>query len=186
MERPRRRWEDNIEMDLREVRYDDRDWIRIHLAHDRERWWAYVLQLLKSSNVKKNNHESVMVATEIIAVEKYGYNYSDFLLLQDMLLTEVVYVTVASIVFMNVLCDKIFKLYTGETSKAGLTQFGTQQCGELRVEREVRDHGLRVILFTVVCVLFYSEMQHGRLDARFASPLQKSEGNIKSAVNPVS
>ncbi|KAJ4438009.1 hypothetical protein ANN_13948 [Periplaneta americana] len=25
--RPRRRWEDNIEMDLREVGYDDRDWI---------------------------------------------------------------------------------------------------------------------------------------------------------------
>ncbi|KAJ4437434.1 hypothetical protein ANN_17578 [Periplaneta americana] len=31
--RPRRRWEDNIKMDLREVRYDDRDWI--NLAQDR-------------------------------------------------------------------------------------------------------------------------------------------------------
>ncbi|KAJ4451034.1 hypothetical protein ANN_02470 [Periplaneta americana] len=38
--RPRRRWEDNIKMDLREVRYDDRDWI--NLAQDRDQWWAYV------------------------------------------------------------------------------------------------------------------------------------------------
>ncbi|KAJ4434334.1 hypothetical protein ANN_22891 [Periplaneta americana] len=38
--RSRRRWEDNIKMDLREVGYDDRDWI--NLAQDRDRWWAYV------------------------------------------------------------------------------------------------------------------------------------------------
>ncbi|KAJ4450796.1 hypothetical protein ANN_02226 [Periplaneta americana] len=38
--RPRRRWEDNIKMDLRVVRYDDRDWI--NLAQDRDQWQAYV------------------------------------------------------------------------------------------------------------------------------------------------
>ncbi|KAJ4448971.1 hypothetical protein ANN_00363 [Periplaneta americana] len=38
--RPRRKWEDNIKMDLREVGYDDRDWI--NLAQDRDRWRAYV------------------------------------------------------------------------------------------------------------------------------------------------
>ncbi|KAJ4429610.1 hypothetical protein ANN_21796, partial [Periplaneta americana] len=38
--RPRRRWEDNIKMDLREVDCDDRDWI--NLAQDRDRWRAYV------------------------------------------------------------------------------------------------------------------------------------------------
>ncbi|KAJ4444238.1 hypothetical protein ANN_06029 [Periplaneta americana] len=38
--RPRRRWEDNIKMDLREVGYVDRDWI--DLAQDRERWRTYV------------------------------------------------------------------------------------------------------------------------------------------------
>ncbi|KAJ4427519.1 hypothetical protein ANN_25167 [Periplaneta americana] len=38
--RPRRRWEDDIKMDLREVGYDDRDWI--NLAQDRDRWRAYV------------------------------------------------------------------------------------------------------------------------------------------------
>ncbi|KAJ4447357.1 hypothetical protein ANN_09363 [Periplaneta americana] len=38
--RPRRKREDNIKMDLREVGYDDRDWI--NLAQDRDRWRAYV------------------------------------------------------------------------------------------------------------------------------------------------
>ncbi|KAJ4441071.1 hypothetical protein ANN_10921 [Periplaneta americana] len=38
--RPRRRWEDNIKMDLREVGYDDRDWI--NLPQDRDQWQAYV------------------------------------------------------------------------------------------------------------------------------------------------
>ncbi|KAJ4436919.1 hypothetical protein ANN_17051 [Periplaneta americana] len=37
---PRRRWEDNIKMDLREVGYDGRDWI--NLAQDRDQWRAYV------------------------------------------------------------------------------------------------------------------------------------------------
>jgi hypothetical protein len=38
--RPRRRWVDNIKMDLREVGWDGRDWI--DLAQDRERWRGYV------------------------------------------------------------------------------------------------------------------------------------------------
>ena len=38
--RPRRRWEDNIKMDLREVRGGCGDWME--LAQDRDRWWALV------------------------------------------------------------------------------------------------------------------------------------------------
>ena len=38
--RPRRRWEDNIKMDLREVVCDPRDWIA--LPEDRDQWRAYV------------------------------------------------------------------------------------------------------------------------------------------------
>ena len=38
--RPRRRWEDNIKMDLRDVGCDPRDWIA--LAEDRDQWRAYV------------------------------------------------------------------------------------------------------------------------------------------------
>jgi hypothetical protein len=39
-ERPRRRWEDGIRMDLREIGLGGVDWIR--LAQDRDRWRAVV------------------------------------------------------------------------------------------------------------------------------------------------
>jgi hypothetical protein len=38
--RPRRRWEDNIRMDLQEVECGCEDWIG--LAQDMDRWWALV------------------------------------------------------------------------------------------------------------------------------------------------
>ena len=38
--RPRRRWEDNIKMDLQEVGYRDMDWT--DLAEDRDMWRALV------------------------------------------------------------------------------------------------------------------------------------------------
>jgi hypothetical protein len=42
--RPRRRWLDNIRMDLVEVGWDDVDWIG--LAQDRDRWIALVNSVL--------------------------------------------------------------------------------------------------------------------------------------------
>jgi hypothetical protein len=38
--RPRRRWEDNMKMDVREIWFWDVDWI--HWAQDRDRWRALV------------------------------------------------------------------------------------------------------------------------------------------------
>jgi hypothetical protein len=38
--RPRRRWVDNIKIDLREIRWDGMDWI--DLTEDRDRWRAFV------------------------------------------------------------------------------------------------------------------------------------------------
>jgi hypothetical protein len=38
--RPRRRWVDNIKMDLRETGWDGMDWIK--LAQDRDQWRALV------------------------------------------------------------------------------------------------------------------------------------------------
>jgi hypothetical protein len=38
--RPRRRWEDNIKIDLRETVLDGVDWI--HMAQDRNQWRALV------------------------------------------------------------------------------------------------------------------------------------------------
>jgi hypothetical protein len=40
LRRPRRRWEDNIKMDLQEVGCGGMDWI--YLAQDRDRWRALV------------------------------------------------------------------------------------------------------------------------------------------------
>jgi hypothetical protein len=42
--RPRRRWEDNIKMDLREIWFGDVDWI--HWAQDRDRWRALVNKVM--------------------------------------------------------------------------------------------------------------------------------------------
>jgi hypothetical protein len=38
--RPRRRWEDNIKVDLREIGIDWVNWVR--QAQDRVQWWAFV------------------------------------------------------------------------------------------------------------------------------------------------
>jgi hypothetical protein len=40
LRRPRRRWEDNIKMDLREIGIDGSNWIQV--AQDRVQWWAFV------------------------------------------------------------------------------------------------------------------------------------------------
>jgi hypothetical protein len=42
--RPRRRWEDNIKMDLREVGWEGTDWI--DLAQDRDRWRSLVYTVM--------------------------------------------------------------------------------------------------------------------------------------------
>jgi hypothetical protein len=42
--RPRRRWEGNIKMGLREVGRDCGD--RMELAQDRDRWWALVNKVI--------------------------------------------------------------------------------------------------------------------------------------------
>jgi hypothetical protein len=47
--RPRRRWEDNIRMDLEEVGWGDVDWIG--LAQDRDRWWRALLNVVMNVRV---------------------------------------------------------------------------------------------------------------------------------------
>jgi hypothetical protein len=43
--KPRRRWVDNIKMDLREVGWDDMDWI--DLAQNRDQWTALLNTVMK-------------------------------------------------------------------------------------------------------------------------------------------
>jgi len=42
--RPRRRWEDNIKMDLQEVGGGGMDWVE--MAQDSNRWWALVTAVM--------------------------------------------------------------------------------------------------------------------------------------------
>jgi hypothetical protein len=51
--RPRRRWEDNIKMDLREMGIDGTNWIR--LVQDRVRWRAFVNTVMNSGSVRKRD-----------------------------------------------------------------------------------------------------------------------------------
>jgi len=51
LRRPRRRWEDNIKMDLQEVEGGCGDWIK--LAQDRDRWRALVSTLMNFRVPKK-------------------------------------------------------------------------------------------------------------------------------------
>ncbi|KAJ4448597.1 hypothetical protein ANN_10616 [Periplaneta americana] len=62
--RPRRRWEDNIKMDLREVGYDGRDWI--NLAQDRDQWRAYVRAAMNLRvPLKPSNQASLVYQSSI-------------------------------------------------------------------------------------------------------------------------
>jgi predicted membrane protein len=47
LERPRRRWVGNIKMDLREIEWDDVDWI--DMSQDRDQWRALVNTVLNLS-----------------------------------------------------------------------------------------------------------------------------------------
>jgi hypothetical protein len=42
--RPRRRWEDDIKLDLREIGIEGVNWIR--LDQDRAQWWAFVSTIM--------------------------------------------------------------------------------------------------------------------------------------------
>ena len=53
LERPGRRWEDNITMDLRVVSCDPGDWIA--LAQDRDQWRAYLRAVMNLRVPKKAN-----------------------------------------------------------------------------------------------------------------------------------
>jgi hypothetical protein len=49
--RPRRRWEDNIKMDLREIRIEGANWIR--LTQDRLQWRAFVSTVKPTGFIEK-------------------------------------------------------------------------------------------------------------------------------------
>jgi hypothetical protein len=54
--RPRRRWEVNNKMDLREIEWDSMDWI--DLAKDRDQWRALVYTVMNLQVPKNTGHFS--------------------------------------------------------------------------------------------------------------------------------
>jgi hypothetical protein len=50
LERPRRRWENGTKMSLWEMWWDGTDWI--HLAHERDGWWALLETVITSDSIK--------------------------------------------------------------------------------------------------------------------------------------
>ncbi|KAJ4450411.1 hypothetical protein ANN_01835 [Periplaneta americana] len=75
--RPRRRWEDNIKMDLREVGYDGRDWI--NLAQDRDRWRAYV-----RAAMNLRTKEDILVQVDIRAFRGADCNSDHYLVIGEL------------------------------------------------------------------------------------------------------
>jgi hypothetical protein len=61
-ERPRRRWEDNIKMDLQEVGVGRGDWME--LAQDRDRWRALVSTVM-NLRVQKMRGISLLAAEPV-------------------------------------------------------------------------------------------------------------------------
>ncbi|KAJ4433744.1 hypothetical protein ANN_16055 [Periplaneta americana] len=67
--RPRRRWEDNIKMDLREVGYGDREWI--NLAQDRDQWRAYVRVAMNLRSLMLAGNEFQSLGRAIVKEDEY-------------------------------------------------------------------------------------------------------------------
>jgi hypothetical protein len=53
LRRPRRRWEDNIKMDLREIGWGGMDWI--HVAQDLDSWRAVVITVMNLHKMLGNS-----------------------------------------------------------------------------------------------------------------------------------
>jgi hypothetical protein len=54
LERPRRKWEDNIKIELREVGWEDVDWI--HLDPNRDQWQVLVNTVTDLRDLKNNGN----------------------------------------------------------------------------------------------------------------------------------
>ncbi|KAJ4436976.1 hypothetical protein ANN_17108 [Periplaneta americana] len=65
LERPRRRWEDNIKMDLREVGCDDRD--LINLAQDRDQLWTPSIVVLQFPFSQIATTDREHIASDIVS-----------------------------------------------------------------------------------------------------------------------
>jgi hypothetical protein len=68
--RPRRRWEDNTEMDLQEIGWGDKGWI--DLAQDWERWRALVNAVMNLL-VPKKCVKFFLLTKDVLALQEGRY-----------------------------------------------------------------------------------------------------------------
>jgi hypothetical protein len=68
--RPRRRWVDNIKMDLREIGWDGMDWI--DLAQDRDHWRAVVNTVI---NLRVPSNAGKLLSGAQLAASQEGLSY---------------------------------------------------------------------------------------------------------------
>jgi hypothetical protein len=61
LRRPRRRWVDNIKIDIREIRWDGMDWI--DLVQDRDQWRALVNTVM---NLRVSKNAGKFLSSRII------------------------------------------------------------------------------------------------------------------------
>ncbi|KAJ4432005.1 hypothetical protein ANN_20619, partial [Periplaneta americana] len=81
--RPRRRWEDTIKMDLREVGYDGKECI--NLAQDRDQWRAYVRAAmnLREELDRSNPPDAFVVMYSVIDKASFQRAETELARLQD-------------------------------------------------------------------------------------------------------
>ncbi|KAJ4441972.1 hypothetical protein ANN_11836 [Periplaneta americana] len=106
--RPRRRREDNIKMYLREVGYDDRDWI--NLAQDRDGWRAYVRAAMNLRSLMLAGSEFQSLGRAIVKEDEYE---------------EVRWDGIVSIVSWR---ERVFRLWWEESSAQALTELRLSSC----------------------------------------------------------
>ncbi|KAJ4447084.1 hypothetical protein ANN_09073 [Periplaneta americana] len=116
--RPRRRWEDNIKMDLREVGYDGRDWI--NLAEDRDRWRAYVraaMNLLKNSKMSEANVSVVGSQQNLVPVSSRRASLKKRTRLEIRLLVVIAILVILLLIFLFIIIILACEVENNEPGK---------------------------------------------------------------------
>ncbi|PNF13786.1 hypothetical protein B7P43_G12434 [Cryptotermes secundus] len=72
--RPRRRWVDNIKMDLREIGWDGMDWI--DLSQDRDQWRAFVNTKEEDTRDTKKMKVFLLLASLVVGLRAQSCSYS--------------------------------------------------------------------------------------------------------------
>jgi hypothetical protein len=68
----RRRWEDNIRMDLREILWKGVDWI--HLSQERDQWWNFMYMVMNLRVPRRLRKQSFLLWQNVVVMVMNGVN----------------------------------------------------------------------------------------------------------------